>query len=341
MIRVIRVLFQLAGKEDDLQMRYYLGVDIGGTKSHALLTDEAGNALSFAEAGPGNHEVVGYDGLRQVLETLTATVTAAAAAPRAAIAGAGFGVAGYDWPSERAPTLEAIAALGLTCPVEAVNDTIIGLLAGAEQGWGIGLVAGTSNNCRGWDRQHREGRVLGNGTMMGENGGAYELVEHAVQAVARAWTLRGPQTALTDTFIALTGAKDAADLLEGLSQEVYTLTASAAPAVVRTAEAGDAVAQAAVRWCAEELGSLAVGVIRQLQLQQETFEVVLIGSFYNAGPLLLEPLFAAIRAEAPHAQFVRLTAPPVIGAVVLGMDAAGIDGAARRSQMIQTLHRVH
>ncbi len=341
MIRVIRVLFQLAGKEDDSQMRCYLGVDIGGTKSHALLTDEAGNALGFAEAGPGNHEVVGYDGLRQVLETLTAAATAMADAPRAAIAGAGFGVAGYDWPSERQPTLDAIATLGLSCPVDAVNDTIIGLLAGAEQGWGIGLVAGTSNNCRGWDRQHREGRVLGNGTMMGENGGAYELVEHAVQAVARAWTLRGPQTALTDAFIALTGAHDAADLLEGLSQEVYSLTASAAPTVVRVAEAGDPVAQAAVRWSAEELGSLAVGVIRQLQLQQERFEVVLIGSFYNAGPLLLDPLFAAIRAEAPQAQFVRLTAPPVVGAVVLGMDAAGIDGAARRSQLIQTRHRVH
>ena len=49
-------------------MRYYLGVDIGGTKSHALLSDEDGNALGFAEAGPGNHEVVGYAGLRQVLE---------------------------------------------------------------------------------------------------------------------------------------------------------------------------------------------------------------------------------------------------------------------------------
>lgn len=106
------------------------------------------------------------------------------------------------------------------------------------------------------------------------------------------------------------------------------MTASAAPAVIRAAATGDAVAQAAVRWSAEELGSLAVGVIRQLQLQRESFEVVLIGSFYNAGPLLLDPLFATIRAEAPLAQFVRLTAPPVVGAVVLGMDAAGIDGAA-------------
>ena len=115
-------------------MRYFLGVDIGGTKSHALLSDEDGNALGFAEAGPGNHEVVGYAGLRQVLEAITAGATQMVGIPRAAIAGAGFGVAGYDWPSELPSTLEAIAPLGLTCPVAAVNDTIIGLLAGAEQG---------------------------------------------------------------------------------------------------------------------------------------------------------------------------------------------------------------
>ena len=143
--------------------RYFLGVDVGGTKSHALIADETGQALGFGQAGPGNHEVVGYAGLRQVLEDITAQAEAMAGIRRVEIAGAGFGLGGYDWPSERAATLEAIAALGLQAPVEAVNDTIVGLLAGAEQGWGVALIAGTSNNCRGWDKSRREGRVLGNG----------------------------------------------------------------------------------------------------------------------------------------------------------------------------------
>ena len=83
---------------------------------------------------------------------MTGQALAAAGLQIGDIAGAGFGVAGYDWPSERPPTIDAIASLGISAPVEAVNDTIIGLLAGAEQGWGVALVAGTSNNCRGWDR---------------------------------------------------------------------------------------------------------------------------------------------------------------------------------------------
>ena len=311
-------------------MDYFLGIDIGGTKSHGLLTDTGGHAVGFAEAGPGNHEDVGYAGLIAILSELVDSIERSTGVGRAQIAGAGFGVAGYDWPSERVPTLEAIAALGLSCPVDAVNDTIIGLLAGAEQGWGVALVAGTSNNCRGWDRLHREGRVLGNGPWFGEHGGAAELVMRAVRDVALAWTQRGPQTRLTDAFVEYVGAGDAADLLEGLSQETYELNADAARLVVQVAQAGDEVAQAAVRWTAQELGDLAVGVIRQLALQTEHFDLVLVGSFYNVGPLLMEPLRSTILAEAPHARLVRLEAPPVAGAVLLGMLAAGRETAAVR-----------
>ena len=280
-------------------MSYFLGVDIGGSKSHAMLADATGRVLGFGHAGAGNHEVVGYDGLAATLQEVTAQALAAAGLPPGAIAGGGFGVAGYDWPCERPPTLAAIATLGLAAPVEAVNDTIIGLLAGAEQGWGVALVAGTSNNCRGWDRRGREGRVLGNGEQFGENGGAYEIVTKAVQAIGMQWTRRGPATALAGAFVDLVGAHDLADLLEGLSQDTYHLAAAAAPLVFQVAAGGDPVAQSVIRWAGEELGSLVLGVVRQLDLQAEAFDVVEVGSTFRGGPLLLEPLYAAVHAEAP------------------------------------------
>jgi N-acetylglucosamine kinase-like BadF-type ATPase len=315
-------------------MTYYLGVDIGGSKSHAMLADADGCVLGFGHAGAGNHEVVGYDGLTATLQEVTGQTLAAAGLQPADIAGAGFGVAGYDWPCERPPTLAAIATLGLSAPVEAVNDTIIGLLAGAERGWGVALVAGTSNNCRGWDRHGREGRVLGNGEQFGENGGAYEIVTKAVQAVGMDWTRRGPPTALSAAFVELAGARDLADLLEGLSQETYQLSAAAAPLVFQVAARGDTVAQSVIRWAGEELGSLVLGVVRQLDLQAETFDVVQVGSTSCGGPLLLDTLYTTVRAEAPHARFIDLTAPPVVGAVLLGMRTAGLHNPAVRHSLI-------
>lgn len=315
-------------------MTYYLGVDIGATKSHAMIAHETGCVVGFGETGPGNHEVVGYDGLRKALQTITAQAVESASIGADQIAGAGFGVAGYDWPSELEPTLQAIAPLGLTCPVEVVNDTIIGLVAGADAGWGVAIVAGTSNNCWGWNAQHQIGRVTGNGGMFGEYGGSGELVEKAVAAVASAWTRRGPATALSDAFVQYCGARSDADLLEGLIQGWYSIGPAAAPLVFQTAEAGDVVARDTIRWAATELASLAIGVIRQIDLQQQQFEVVLVGSMYNGGPLLLEPLVEAVHEVAPGAQFVRLQVPPVVGAVLLGMQMGALDPHPRRQALI-------
>lgn len=321
-------------------MNYYLGIDIGATKSHALIADENGCAVGFGQSGPGNHEIVGYQGLAAALQAVTDQALADASIVRQQIAGAGFGVAGYDWPSELPPTLEAIATLGLAAPLEVVNDTIIGLVAGAEAGWGVAVIAGTSNNCWGWDARHRIGRVTGNGGMFGEHGGSGELVQEAVAAVARAWTRRGPATALAAAFSRLVGASSDADLLEGLSQGWYDIGAAAAPLVFQTAEAGDAVALEVVRWAALELASLTSGVIRQLHLEAQTFDVVLVGSMYNGGPLLLEPMQAAVRALAPGARFVKLTVPPVVGAVLVGMQAAGLDARALRQYLLTSTHEL-
>ncbi len=316
--------------------RYFLGIDIGGTKSHALIADDRGQIVGFAEAGSGNHEVVGYDGLRAVLLDITARAMAQAGIRRDDIAGAGFGVAGYDWPSELPPTLDAIAALGLTCPIEVVNDTVIGLVAGAEEGWGVALVAGTSNNCWGWDEHHNIGRVIGGGMMFGEHAGSYELVLQAIIAIAKEWTLRGPATALTQAFVREFGVADAAHLLEGIQLERLHPGPGLAPLVFQVAEAGDEVARGIIRWAGEELADLAKGVIRQLKFQDRAFDVVLVGSMFNGGPMLLEPMKASILAEAPQARFVRLTAPPVVGAVLLGMQKCGLPIPQLRPRLIET-----
>ena len=315
--------------------RYFLGVDIGGSKSHALIADETGRTVGFGDAGPGNHEVVGYEGLAAVLQDVAAQAEALAGIRRAQIAGAGFGVAGYDWPGERAATLKTIATLGLTAPLEAVNDTIIGLLAGAEAGWGVAIISGTSNNCWGWDHaRSRMGHVTGNGMMFGEYGGAAELVWKAVGAVAAAWTRRGPATLLTELFMRQAGADSPERLLEGLSQGELSIGPDAAPLVFQAADAGDAVAAGCLTWSGREVGSLAVGVIRQLGFETLAFEVVLVGSMHNGGARVFEPMRETIHAVAPGARFVRLIVPPVVGAVLLGMEAAGLDAQALRPALI-------
>lgn len=315
--------------------RYFLGVDTGGTKSHALVADDRGRALGFGEGGPGNPEGIGYDGLAEVFRLITQEALTAAGIAVDEIAGAGFGIGGYDWPSQREPTLRAIHPLGLKSPLEIVNDSIIGLLAGALEGWGVAVVAGTSCNCWGWDRERREGRMTGF-SWLGEAAGSGELVLKAIQAVALEWTRRGPPTCLTQAFVELTHTRDAEDLLEGLTLGRIHVGAEAAPLVFQVAAEGDPVAGELILWAGRELGSMANGVIRQLGFEGLTFDVVLAGSFFNGSPLLAETMREVVHALAPGARLVRLTAPPVVGGVLLGMEQAGEDARALRLALIRS-----
>ncbi len=305
--------------------RAFLGGDVGATKTHVVLAGENGHVLGFGEAGPGNHEAVGYEGLARALGQALEQALAAGGLAREQIAGAGFGVGGYDWPSERGDTLACVGRLGLASPVEIVNDATLGLLAGTSEGWGVAVVSGTGCNCRGWDRGRRsEGKVTGHGLWMGEAAGASDLAFKALHAVSYEWTRRGPATRLTQAFLSHTGAGSLPELLESITLGRAEIDASLAPLIFQVASGGDPVARELIRWAGCELGELAKAVIRQLEFEALDFEVVLVGSMFDGGAMLIEPMRDTICALAPGARLVRVTAPPVLGAVLLGMEQAGL-----------------
>jgi len=303
-------------------MRYYLGADLGATKTHTLIVDEAGRALGFGESGPGNHESVGYDGMFQSMKSGMEQALRAASLKKEDIAGAGLGVAGYDWSSEAQITAETIQRLGLNAPFTFVNDAVPGLVAGAEEGWGVVVVSGTGSNCRGWDREHkREGRVTGHGVLMGEGAGGTELLHRGMQLIGYAWSKRGPMTALANAIIKHVGAKDLEDLMRGYTTYEFQIGAEAAPIVFRVANEGDPVAQELIHWAGCELGEMANAVIRQLEFENLEFDIVMTGSMFEGGPMLVNPMQETIHKIAQKARLVRLNAPHVLGAVIQRMAA--------------------
>lgn len=304
-------------------MRYFLGADLGATKTHTMLVDETGRALGFGESGAANHESVGYDGMFQAMHDGLEQALRTAGLKKEQITGAGFGVAGYDWPSEKEATAAVIDRLGLSAPYKFVNDAVPGLIAGSEEGWGIVVVSGTGSNCWGWDRDHkREGRVTGHGVLMGEGAGGSELMHRCMQIVGYSWTKRLPKTALADAMIAYVGAKDLEDLMRGYTTYEYHIGAEAARVVFRVAEEGDQAARDLIFWAGTELGEMANAVIRQLEFENLAFDVVMTGSMFDGGPMLIEPMRETIQKLAPKARLVRLRVLPVVGAVMLGMEAA-------------------
>jgi N-acetylglucosamine kinase-like BadF-type ATPase len=317
-------------------MKYYLGIDVGSSKTHALIVDETGKCLGFGKSSGGNHQSVDYDGQIKVLQESFSQAAKMSGVDAARIAGAGFGVAGYDFPSDRDSHLASIGTLNLSCSFEIENDGFNGLYAGTSHGYGVNVTAGSSNNCRGRRRDGRIARIVGNGVAFGEFGGGLEIAMRALQMVNYAWIKRGPQTTLTRILLDTTGAKDEIDLMEGISNQQYHLSQHLAVEVFRAAAEGDEVARDIIRWAGEELGWLAVAAIRQLEMENEEVEVVQSGSVFEGGALLKDSMRGIVLKHAPRAKLIRLEAPPVVGAILLGMESAGFDGYAVREKISQT-----
>jgi N-acetylglucosamine kinase-like BadF-type ATPase len=113
------------------------------------------------------------------------------------------------------------------------------------------------------------------------------------------------------------------ELLEVVSREQDDLPYIASE-VLQVAEEGDPVARDIVRQAGRELGKNAALVARRLGMEDVPFELVLAGGLFQAETqLLVDPLFETVQEVARRARIVRLSTPPVVGAVALALERAG------------------
>jgi N-acetylglucosamine kinase-like BadF-type ATPase len=305
-------------------VRAVLGVDGGGSKTHALVADERGEVLGFASSGRSNWEDTGLEAAGAALAEATGGALAAAQVPPGALAASAFGLAGLDWDPDR-PMLGALLdPLGLAGPRRLENDSFIALRAGASRPFGVVVIAGTGHVAAGRDPAGRTVRTLGLGPMYGDFGSATDVAEEAVRAVADAYTGRGPATSLSRLLPPLAGCASAEQLLQRLSRGLVPLP-EAAPLVLQEAEAGDPACRQIVLHASASLGESAAVVARRLGLGGQRFELVMAGGLFRSRNRLLEgTLVDTMARQAPQAVPVHLTCRPVVGAALDALDLAGL-----------------
>ena len=305
-------------------MTLVLGVDGGGSKTHAMVADERGVTLGFASSGRSNWEDAGLAGARSALEEAIMGALAAADARPADLAASAFGLAGLDWDDDRPMLAALLDPLGLGGPRRLDNDSFIALRAGTSRPFGVVVIAGTGTVAAGRDPAGRTFRTFGLGPMYGDFGSATEVAEEAVHAVADAYTGRGPATTLSELLPPLAGSSSPVELLQRLSRGAIRMP-SAAPLVLQEAEAGDPACRAIVIRAGTELGESAALVARRLGMEGDAFELVMAGGLFRGGSRLLEAtLTGVLHRVAPRSAPVRLACKPVVGAAIEALELAGV-----------------
>jgi N-acetylglucosamine kinase-like BadF-type ATPase len=155
-----------------------------------------------------------------------------------------------------------------------------------------------------------------------------------------AWIKRIPPTVLTKILVEAVGARNELDLMDGLSANRYHLSPQLALHVLRAAQEGDPAARDVIRWAGEELGWLAISVARQIGMDQDDVEIIQSGSVFEAGEIITSPMREVVLKDCPRAKLIRLDGPPVVGAVILGMEQAGFDGYSIRDAMVRTAKKI-
>ena len=114
------------------------------------------------------------------------------------------------------------------------------------------------------------------------------------------------------------------------------------PVLLGVAAAGDEQARAVVERQAEEVFLLARAAIDRLNLRDQPTDVVLGGGVLAArDPLLMDAVSRRLDAYAPRANLLVVDDPPVVGAVLLGLDALGAAPDAQVAARAALLARTH
>jgi N-acetylglucosamine kinase-like BadF-type ATPase len=239
-------------------------------------------------------------------------------------------LAGADYPSDVRLLTKAIEELGLTRRTIVINDTFAALRAGAHRPWGVVLISGQGINAAAVAPDGRSARFDGLGMISGDWGGARGVGEAGLAAAVRAHDGRGPATNLEQLVPAHFKVRSASALTRALylNRIHEDRLTEVCPVVFRAARAGDVVARGILIRLADELVAMAGALIRRLRLTELDPEVVLGGGVFGADdPAFYARIEAGVHAVAPKATIVRLTAPPVLGAALLGLDRQSVDGS--------------
>lgn len=206
----------------------------------------------------------------------------------------------------------------------AVTSDAITSHAGALGGKpGVVLAAGTGavTVAIGAGGQFR--RVDGWGPWIGDEGSGAWLGRCGLQAAARAGDGRGPATALVEAAARQFGSIGEFVMKLGSDPNPARCMAAFAPAVADAARGGDAIAAQLLEAGAAALARSMIAAADALHASGQVTGVI-IGGLVNLGPVLLDPLHAALVRSGADFQLVPAEGTSIDGARQLAVIEDGI-----------------
>jgi len=308
-------------------MRWFLGIDVGGTGTRAFIVDRQAERAAWGKAGPGNPNHPGGVGeLRRNMESAIQSAFRAAGTDARACVSAFAGVAGLTTDSARAHTRTILADFGLShARLEVDHDIRIALAGGLGGNPGIALVVGTGSSCYARAADGRTWQTGGWDPLISDEGSGYYLGLEAMNAAARMADGRLAESPLRRRVFDWLGIGHISEILARLAERGLARSdiAGFAPQVIELATENDSAAVSILDRGASLLAEMVEASYRMLPTSTAP-EVVITGGLGSAQTLYREKIVAEIRHRLPAATVVPALLSPAVGAALLAMLQAGV-----------------
>ncbi|MDF2987091.1 MAG: ATPase [Eubacterium sp.] len=310
-------------------MRYFAGIDGGGTKTHCMICDENGIIVGEGKAGASNYQIVGSESCGNEIGKAFSTALNGASLNSSKITYVFLGLSGADEPYDIKELNYICSKIFNTIAFEVVNDVWICFRSALRQKWGAVSICGTGFNAAAKNIEGKEIILRAEGFELGNLGGGDHLSRIALHHAFRADEGTGSDTLLQTEIPKALDFSDMDSLFSAFrkSEELLERCLDKIPPLVfKLAAQRDRVSQNILINFGNTMGQEICGVISRCGMEDRKFPVVLGGSIYNdhSCPLLIDSLITRIHQTAQNAYIIFPQRPPVAGALICALEAAGI-----------------
>ena len=298
-------------------MRYFMGIDGGGTKTKVCIIDETMQKVAYGSSGPSSIDTVDLNtGINNIMSAMGEAARNLKEKDYT-IYGifAGLGGMVTDHHNRLIESqLRKLPRLSDDCKIIAKNDMETAYLSGDFSDQGIALIIGTGMVAFGRNQSGETHKAAGWGYKEGEAGSAYDLGRQAIKKAIRSFDGRLNPTAFTKEVLEKLEIAYPIDVILKMDElwGKRTEVADLAKLVTKYADLDDLYAKDICIQATKEIALTVYAVAKKLKLDKSS--LVIIGSLGNSKGFFKTQLHQEFKALMPELKIVEKALDPAFAA---------------------------
>ncbi|OPJ60779.1 N-acetylglucosamine kinase [Clostridium oryzae] len=305
-------------------MKYVIGIDGGGTKTHLRIAAMEGESLVECSRGPANINSSNVEEVKQVLQSIIYEGISTLGLSLEECEAICIGTAGAGRPQDKKIINEILADI-YKGRIIVVNDAEIALSGGIGKQEGIIVISGTGSICYGKDKNGTFFRSGGWGHIIGDEGSGYDIGVRAIKAALKSYDGRGEKTILESMVLEYLKLNCCEDLVAYIyrsgigKKEIASLTV----VVNEACRKGDNAAKKIFSDCAYELYLSVKAVVERLHFNKAKVYLTTAGGSINNIEYLYDQFKKAVLESYPNIEIIKMKKDSAWGAVLIARSEIG------------------